>query len=132
MFSWLRRRLQRRRVNPRIEVTSDGFAAIGPDGISYTVRWAIIKMAAYKRDNITTDEIILAVETKEAPGVVQQFCEEWDCFSDLFEHMKERLGISASWYIEIMTPAFAPTFRVIFERSSARGNEQSANDDTAS
>jgi hypothetical protein len=105
-------------------LTADGFAAIGCDGAQYPVRWAaIIKMAAYKRDNITTDEIILAVETEDKPGVVQEFSEEWDGFSDLFDQMKEHLGVSASWYIEIMTPAFAPTFRVIFDRSSTRGGE---------
>ena len=120
MFSWLRRRLKQRSAKPRIEVTSDGFAAIGPDGHTFPVRWrAIIKMAAYKRDNITTDEIILAVETEDQPGVVREFSEEWDGFSNLFDPMKEHLGISASWYMEIMTPAFEPGFRIIFERSSA-------------
>jgi hypothetical protein len=31
--------------------------------------------------------------------------------------MEQRLGISPSWYREIMVPAFEPMYRVLYDRS---------------
>ena len=118
MISWLRQRFQRRPANPRIELTPDGFVAIGPDGTRSPVRWdAIVKVAAYKRDLMTTDEIMLAVESSDHPGRVQEFSEEWDGFSALFEPLEQQLGISPARYMDVMVPAFEPRFRVLFDRA---------------
>jgi hypothetical protein len=79
MLVWLRRRFQGRTAKPRIELTVDGFAAVAPDGRRSQVRWAAIaRIAAYKRDRVTTDQIILAVELADEPGVIQEFSEEWE------------------------------------------------------
>jgi hypothetical protein len=42
--------------------------------------------------------------------------EEWPGFKDLFGVMEKELGISPGWYMEIMTPPFEPTPRLLFER----------------
>lgn len=117
MLSWLRRRLHRDRIQPRIAVTADGFEILGSKGEWYPVSWAhMIKVATYKRDLVTTDEIMLAFELVDRPGVVQEISAEWDGFSDLFEPMEKHLGISPLWYLDVMNPAFAPNFRVLYER----------------
>jgi hypothetical protein len=82
-----------------------------------TVQWeAIVCITAFKRDLVTTDEIILAFEVGERPSVVKAISEEWTGFADLFSPLSEQFGISPTWYLEIMTPAFAPTPRVLYDR----------------
>jgi hypothetical protein len=126
MLAWLQRRLQARRPRPRIELTTDGFAVVDSGGARYPVRWAsITKIAAYKRDLLTTDEIMLAIEVTEAPGMVQEVSEEWRCFPDLFAPMEQQLGVSPAWYREIMTPAFETSFRVLYERQRPSEVERS-------
>jgi len=117
MLRWLRRRLHTRRIQPRIALTADGFEIVGSEGECYPVSWAqMTKVATYKRDLLTSDEIMLAFELADRPGVVQEISEEWDGFSDLFGPMEKHLGISPLWYLDVMNPAFAPNFRVLYER----------------
>jgi hypothetical protein len=117
VLAWIKRRLQRRDLRPRIELTADGFAVVNPGGAWYAVRWAsITKIAAYKRDLLTTDEIMLAIEVADSPRMVQEVSEEWENFAELFAPLEQRLGISPAWYHEIMIPAFETSFRVLFER----------------
>ena len=117
MLDWLRRRRVKLQ-SPRIEIEADGFAIVGAGSERHAIRWdAITKVAAFKRDLFTTDEIVLLIEVAEHPGKAQGVSEEWTGFRDLFAPMEERLGISAAWYIDIMSPAFDPKFRVLYERS---------------
>ena len=127
MLTWLKRRLQRRGARPRIELAADGFAVVDPSGARYPVRWAsITKIAAYKRDLLTTDEIILAIEVADSPGMVQEVSEEWEDFVELFAPLEQQLGISPAWYREIMTPAFETSFRVLFECPGSRAVDKSS------
>jgi hypothetical protein len=116
MLDWLRRRLAKLDP-PRIEIEADGFAVVGSGGERRPIRWdSITKISAFKRDLLTTDEIILVVEV-ERQGMVQELSEEWTGFNDLFAPMAERLGISPGWYIDVMSPAFDPKYRVVYERT---------------
>ena len=118
--------MARRSRPPRIELEPDGFATVGPAGDRHPIRWTgIVKVAAFKRDNFTTDEIVVVFEVDEQPGMVQAISEEWTGFADLFAPMEERLGISPSWYWEIMIPAFEPMYRVLYDRSEPRALDSS-------
>src|SRR5262245_56060339 len=120
MLTWFRRRLRRRRIQPRIELIPDGFDTVGSEGERYPVRWALVsKIATYKRDLLTTDEILLSFEQADHPGMVQLVSEEWTGFTDLFQAMEQHLGISPAWYVEVMKPAFARNFRVLYERPNS-------------
>jgi hypothetical protein len=110
--------MARRSQPPRIELEPDGFATVGAAGDRHPIRWtSVAKVAAFKRDHFTTDEIVVLFEVDEHPGMVQQVSEEWTGFPDLFAPMEQRLGISPSWYREIMVPAFEPMYRVLYDRS---------------
>jgi hypothetical protein len=120
MLNWLRAYVRRRKLRPRIELLSDGFTTVAPNGDRFPVQWAdVVRIAAYKRDLITTDEIILAFELVDRPGLVQEVSEEWDGCAELFGPMERHLGISSAWYREIMLPAFHTSFWVLFERAGA-------------
>lgn len=119
MLTWFRR-LRRPRIEPHIELAPDGFDVIGADGERHAVRWArVTRVATYKRDLLTTDEIILAFELVDRPGMVQQVSEECAGFRDLFAAMEQHLGISPAWLADVMTPAFVTNFRVLYERPEA-------------
>jgi hypothetical protein len=116
MLTWLRRRLAERNRPPRIELEPGGFATVRTTGTRYPIRWAnITRIAAFKRDLLTTDEILLAIEVADRPGMVHEVSEQWLGFSELFAPMEQVLGISPSWYYEIMLPAFKPNYRIIYE-----------------
>ena len=69
MLTGFRRGFRRRRVEPRIELTADGFDTVGSKGERYPVRWSrVTRIATYKRDLLTTDEVILRFEMLDHPG----------------------------------------------------------------
>jgi hypothetical protein len=120
MLNWLRR-LRARRLPPRIDVLPDGFDLVAPDGERRPIRWAsVTKIATYKIDLFTIDEIVLAIEVAESPGMVQLVSEEWAGFHDLRVQMEEHFGLSPDWYSQVMHPAFAPNYRVLYEKGAAR------------
>ena len=119
MFTSFRQQLRKRRIQPRIELTLDGFVTVGADDERFLISWAnVTKVAAYKRDLLTTDEILLAFEVTDRPGMVQEVSEEWPGFTDLFKPMEQHLAISPAWYPEVMKPAFAANLRVLYDRSN--------------
>jgi hypothetical protein len=62
MFDWLRR-LRVKYEPARIEIDADGFSTVAADGERHPMRWdSITKIAAFKRDNFTTNEIVLVIE----------------------------------------------------------------------
>ncbi|MEP6689721.1 MAG: hypothetical protein ABJD07_01125 [Gemmatimonadaceae bacterium] len=121
MFSRLRSFFARRRALPRkppsIAADADGFVVRDDDGTVIDVRWTRVRRAAaYKRDLYTTDAIMLLLEL-DAPGpAMLELSEEWPGFADLFGGMERALGVSPSWYVEIMVPVFEATPRVLYER----------------
>jgi len=118
MLSRLRAMFRRSSPPPSVVVTAAGFELRGADGVTIAVEWAAVtRVVAYKRDAYTTDCIVLAVERDATPGLVE-ISEEWPGFADLFGAMETALGVSPSWYLEIMTPAFAPTPRVLYVRAA--------------
>jgi hypothetical protein len=120
MLEWILSRLRERRTlgrAPRIDVYADGFAVVASDGQCDRIRLrTIARVAAYKRDLLTTDEVIVAFEVVDRPGMVQEVSEEWTGFTRLLEALQQGLGISSSWYAEIVRPPFANNHRILFER----------------
>jgi hypothetical protein len=121
MLTWLRRALKKHSSRPRIELEDDGFALVEPPDERTSICWAsITRVSAFKRDHFTTDEVVLAFEVAEHPGVIQEVSEEWAGFVDLFGPMEEMLDISPVWYREIVAPAFVPMYRVLYDIAAER------------
>ena len=120
MLASFRRRLRRRHIQPHIELIADGFEIVEAASERHAVRWArVTKVATYKLDHFTTDEIILAFESTDLPGTTLQASEEWAGFSDLRTAMEQYLGIAPTWFSDVMKPAFVTNFRVLYERPDA-------------
>ena len=77
------------------------------------------RVETYKLDHFATDEIIVAFESIDLPGTTLRASEEWVGFSDLRAAMEQHLGIAPTWFADVMKPAFAENFRVLFERPDA-------------
>ncbi len=91
-------------------------------GHSRAVPWAsVTRIAAFKRDLSTHDQIVLVINAAISGDPVLTLPEDCPGFADLFGPMETALGINPSWYLEIMTPAFEPTPRVIYLRDSGEG-----------
>jgi hypothetical protein len=119
MWGWLRQQWRRRHPPPPpvIEADETGFAVIH-EGHRTVYPWSCVtRMAAYKQDLFTTDEIILVVEIQKQQLETIQLSEEWKGFTELFGPMERELGVNPSWYLEIMTPAFEAKPTVLYMRS---------------
>jgi hypothetical protein len=70
MLNWIRKWRTRRSQPPRIELEPDGFATVSPAGDRYPIRWTnVAKVAAFKRDHFTTDEIVVVFKTSSAKSM---------------------------------------------------------------
>jgi hypothetical protein len=120
LLTWLRSR--RRPEPPRIITDPAGFDVIWPSGERQSVRWAqVIRVLAYKRDHLTTDEVLVAFRQAEDPRLVVQVSEEWPGFRNLFEPMARELAVSDAWYLETTKRPFASDFRTLYEREGWAG-----------
>jgi hypothetical protein len=128
MLSRLRALFHRRpSPSPTIVQTAAGFE-LRDAGAVIVVPWAEVRrVVAYKRDLYTADCIVLAVEYGVPLGVVE-LPESWPGFSELFGAMEAALGVSPSWYLEIMTPAFAPSPRILYARADGADQPRPAAD----
>jgi len=125
--SLIMQRLGRPPNPPTIEATGDGFVLRAYDGMTISVPWASVRRAsAYKRDLYTTDAIMLALELDPPGPAMLELSEEWRGFAELFSGMESALGVSPSWYLEIMEPTFEPTPRMVYERSSVTRQAEAA------
>jgi len=68
-------------------------------------------------DLFAVDEIVLAFETDDRLDLAIEVSEECLGFRELFTPLERKLGIAPGWYNNVMSPAFATNYRVIFERS---------------
>jgi hypothetical protein len=101
-----------------VELTSDGFAVVFRDGARSEVRWAsVIAVVAYKYDMFSYDEIVIAFEVLERPGVLQEVSEEWTGFCVMLDQLQRELGLSPDWYTEVMFPPFVTNLRVLLQRT---------------
>lgn len=105
---------------PRVEVRADGITLWNGETAVAAVAWAQVnRIATFKRDNYVTDEVMLALEYAGPDGQMMtlQLSEEWPGFQDLFGVLEERFpGLSPEWYMRVMTPAFDPSFTILYER----------------
>jgi hypothetical protein len=119
MLGWLRRIIRPRRDPPQPEIRAD------EDGVAVTlgaenrrVAWKDVgRIVAWKRDLLTTDEILLRIDSADTPDQSLTLSEEWPGFTTLFGPMERILGVSPAWYREIMTPAFEPRPRILYDRT---------------
>ena len=80
------------------------------------------RVATYKQDLLTTDEILLVFEYLDPTGTRMrvQLSEEWTGFAELFARLPATFdGFPADWYVKVMAPAFATNGRVLWERPGA-------------
>ena len=119
MLSRLRALFRRAPSPPTLETTAVGFVLRDAAGEAVDVEWARVRrVVACKRDLLTTDCIVLLVELT-SPALVVEVSEAWSGFGDVLGGMEATLGVSPAWYLEIMTPAFEPTPRLLYERVGA-------------
>jgi hypothetical protein len=118
MLAFLQRLARsRQRDLPRVVTDSGGFAVNFSDGTSISVRWPdVLAVLAYKRDLLTTDEVILAFCYQSDAERVLEVSEEWPGFPDLFGPLESELGIHDSWYLETVRRAFDRDVRTLFDR----------------
>ena len=102
----------------RLTLDDEGFTIADAAGGRHQARWADVQViAAYKRDLGVTDAICVAFEL--AGPTVVEVTEEDAGFEALFGALERHFGVGASWYIEIMEPAFEATPRVLYQRPDA-------------
>lgn len=116
MGLWQQYRDWRRRHLAAIEPRTAGFR-LRHGQASRDVDWDDVReIVAFKRDLYTTDCICLALLL--ADGVVE-VDEEMVDFIPFREAMEQRFGLSADWYIAIMTPVFEPTPMRLYPKAAA-------------
>ncbi len=95
-----------------ISVASEGFCHGGR-----WVAWlAVEAIAAYKRDLITYDDICLAFKVEDSSWV--EMSEDEPGFETLMAEVERRYPeMPPDWFREVMHPAFAPNYRVLWERA---------------
>jgi hypothetical protein len=122
MLKWFASHLRRPNSGvpaTRIDIEAEGFAVVASTGQCDRIRWRdVVGVAAYKRDLITTDEIILFFEVVGGPGIVHEVSEEWTGFQEFRAALETALGIASGWYEDVVRPAFAANHRIIFERAA--------------
>jgi hypothetical protein len=118
LFDRLKRLLRSKpRTLPVIEADDNGFS-LTRDGHRRVFPWqSVHRIAAYKEDLQTTDQIVLLIETRKANPEQIAISENCPGFAELFGPMERELGLHPSWYLDIMTPAFAATPTVLYLRS---------------
>ncbi len=121
MSPWSRYLARRRRQtagDPAIVCGSCGFEIRSPDPSDDAVRvpWRdVARIRTYKLDLLTTDCICLLFELQTgAPAV--QVSEEWPGFDVFLGALAVAFpSISASWYVDVMKPAFERNERVLYD-----------------
>jgi len=119
VLAWIRRLLASRQRQEAPVLSADDQGLEVRRGTSIIrVAWSdVSRISAFKRDRFTTDEIILRVESSSPAGQPLALSEEWPGFASLFGPLERALGVSPAWYIDIMTPAFEATPRLLYDRS---------------
>ncbi len=121
MLSFFQRK---RRADPFIRLTSDGFVVLDADtqAALRTVHWAdVLRIQTYKLDLITTDCICLVFEFKSSESPVQ-LSEEWPGFQDLFVPLSTAFpSIPQDWYGNVMKPPFEEKRTILFQAEALYG-----------
>src|SRR5207302_1460743 len=96
----------------------DGFVYPFSDG-ERRVKWSSIeRLTGYKRDLMTTDEIWMDVTFD---GLFVTFSEDTPGWYIFQEKLRAALpGVSPNWEFDIMFPAFATNFTVLYERGDRK------------
>lgn len=107
---------------PTIAADETGFS-LTTGRHSRAVAWqSVRRVGAFKQDLGSHDQIVLLVEIAREEGEVISLPESCPGFAALFGPMEQVLGISPAWYLDIMTPAFAPTPVTLYLRPEDRSD----------
>lgn len=85
-----------------------------------SARWDdVLRIRAYKRDELTTDLVCLDVELQDGTTwFVHEEVPGWEDFLDAAERALAGLQSFRSWFPEVAQPPFARSERVIYEREA--------------
>jgi hypothetical protein len=120
MLKFLERLRRRPAAAPRVVLEPDGFALLDPAGEAARVRWdEVSRVITYKRDRLTTDEIVVVFVLSQDPSHPLEVSEECSGFAELFAPLERELGVSSEWYLRTSAKPFEPDFQLIFERTPA-------------
>ncbi len=102
---------------PALVINATGFSFRLADESTVQVDWAAIaRVAAYKLDLFTTDEVRLEIVLPYAPYEVT-VSEEQPGFGAVAAEMEKRLNFPAGWWEAVVTPAFQANETVLYPRA---------------
>lgn len=101
---------------PELTITEDGLTVTSAND-ALVIPWGSIRrLAAFKADLGTHDQVVLVVDTSVV-GEPVLLPEGLAGFSAIFAALEQHLGVAPAWYMDIMAPAFEATPLLLFERS---------------
>jgi hypothetical protein len=104
---------------PEMIIATDHDFAILRGGRPFaSARWDdVLRIRAYKRDELTTDLICLDVELNDGTTVfVHEGAPGWEDFLDAAEGALPDMRSFRSWFSEVAHPPFARSEQVVFDR----------------
>jgi hypothetical protein len=102
-----------------VTADGDGFTVSIDGRVLARVVWNNVgRVVTFKLDLGTYDEIVLQFDVRDIAGPVE-VSEVYGGFTELRVAMERHLpGIGLDWYPNVMLPAFAENYAVIFQRTS--------------
>jgi hypothetical protein len=78
----------------------------------------IVRVTAFKRDEVTTD--LICMEIHLANGENIELHEDLDGFEEWMRHIESLPGITPDWRCKVIQPPFATNETLLFERPGRR------------
>jgi hypothetical protein len=102
----------------RLRLSEDGFVATKRDEEDEAAKWSEIeRISTYKVDCFAYDMIWLVFE-RQGLGVVG-IPEDAEGFDNLISGVNESIpGINPEWYPDVMHPAFATNFAILYQKKA--------------
>ena len=95
-----------------------GFSVRGAGGVR--VLWSSIRcIRAFKRDLLTSDEVLLSFENDAEPEYIE-VSEEEPGFEEFRLEIEKRFSFPAGWWEAVLKPAFARNESVLYARMDAQ------------
>ena len=112
--------MQFRREAESIIVTDLDLAIVRGERPIRAARWDdVVRVSAYKRDELTTDLICLDVVLRDASTCfLHEEALGWEEFLDAAERALPGMHPFQAWFAEVSRPAFARNETLLFERGA--------------
>jgi hypothetical protein len=103
-----------------IIATSHDFAIVRGERTLRAARWEdVVRVCAYKRDELTTDLICLDVVLRDASTwFLHEEAPGWEDFLHAAERALPGMRPFQAWFAEVSQPAFARNETLLFERGA--------------